>query len=75
MLEAGTFKGSVLFYHLSDTLINRMGNPLDKLRRYGIGLDSLVRERGVVTGNRNCMIRDYQDISQSFVRFRGDRRE
>ena len=74
LLEVGIFKRSVLFSYIFDTLDHHEGNKIDKLRRYGLGLDQTIRKRGVFSGNRTCMLNDYKDITDSFVRAWGDRR-
>ena len=66
---------SRLFLELVDTFRNRVGNPLDRLRRYGLELDRAVEQRGVISGNRNSMIADYNDIQRCFIRAKGDRRD
>jgi len=69
------FEGSWIFNGILDTLFNRGGNPLDRLRRYGIELDRTVQSRGLIKGNRACLERDYRDLYSCFVREKGDRRE
>jgi hypothetical protein len=69
------FEGSWIFNGILDTLFNRGGNPLDRLRRYGLELDRTVQTRGVIRGNRSCLQRDYRDLYSCFVREKGDRRE
>ncbi|VVB78696.1 Uncharacterised protein [uncultured archaeon] len=69
------FEGSWIFTGILDTLFNRGGNHLDRLRRYGLELDRAVQRRGVVKGNRSCLERDYRDLYTCFVREKGDRRD
>ena len=69
------FEGSWIFSGILDTLFNRGGNPLDRLRRYGLELDRIVQTRGLIKGNRACLERDYRDLYSCFVREKGDRRE
>jgi len=74
-VEREGFEGSWIFNGILDTLINRGGNPLDRLRRYGLELDRTVQSRGLIKGNRACLERDYRDLYGCFVREKGDRRE
>ena len=69
------FEGSWIFSGILDTLFNRGGNPLDRLRRYGLELDRNVQARGLIKGNKTSLERDYRDLYSCFVREKGDRRE
>lgn len=73
--DSSPFEGSRVFHEILETLESRRGNPLDRLRRSGNDLDSLVEERGLVQGNRNSLCQDYKDLYHSFIRGKGDRRD
>jgi hypothetical protein len=67
--------GSWIFKGILETLFYRSGNPLDRLRIYGLELNQSVKSRGTVPGNRDCLLADYSDVSQCFIREKGDRRQ
>ena len=74
-ISKNDFEGSWIYAGILDSLFNRQGYALDKLRRYGLDLDEVVESNGFLKGNRTSLESDYRALSRCFIRQKGDRRE